>query len=140
MLLRQCSLLRPPNWSMEKQRLRKPTFSAMKMFGSKPVPKHILPSSSIPRSAAAEETDSTPSTEMGISELKTGIPAFKLFNETGLCDSSGAARRLISQGGAYINGERVQAFDQTVSDNDIRDLEILLRAGKKKYHKILIKD
>ena len=123
-----------------KAEAEKAYFSAMKMFGSKPVPKHILPSSAIPRSAAEDETDSTPSTVMAVSDLKMGIPAFKLFHETGLADSSGGARRLISQGGAYINGERVQTFDQTVSDNDIKDLEILLRAGKKKYHKILIKD
>ncbi|MCK7511457.1 MAG: hypothetical protein MZV70_50370 [Desulfobacterales bacterium] len=38
---------------------------------------------------------------------RPGIPAFKLFHETGLAASGAAARRLIDQGGAYVNGERI---------------------------------
>ena len=75
-----------------------------------------------------------------IKELKTGIPAFKLFSMVGLADSGGAARRLISQGGAYVNAQRIDQFDQIINDNDINGLEILLRAGKKRYHKIKIKE
>ena len=36
-------------------------------------------------------------------ELKAGIPAFKLFHTVGLVSSGSASRRLIQQGGAYIN-------------------------------------
>ena len=52
--------------------------------------------------------------------------------------SSGEARRLIQQGGAYINGQRVASFEQIVNDNDISEMELVLRAGKKRFHKILI--
>jgi tyrosyl-tRNA synthetase len=46
---------------------------------------------------------------------------------------------LIQQGGAYINGRRVTSFEQAVNDNDIDEMELVLRAGKKRFHKILIK-
>ena len=71
-------------------------------------------------------------------EIARGIPAFKLFPQVGLADSGGAARRLISQGGAYVNGERVTAFDEVINDSHIKDMEIVLRAGKKRFHKIKI--
>ena len=114
--------------------------SAINMFGSREIPAHILPSSRIPRSISAQDDAGAPQTIMEMEELKGGVPAFKLFCTVGLADSSGAARRLISQGGAYVNGERVESFDQMVTDNNINGLEILLRAGKKRYHKIKIKN
>jgi tyrosyl-tRNA synthetase len=72
------------------------------------------------------------------SELTEGLPAFKVFHLTGMANSSGAARRLIEQGGAYVNNVRVAAIDQIVSDQDLVDDEILLRSGKKKFHKIVL--
>jgi tyrosyl-tRNA synthetase len=56
----------------------------------------------------------------------------------GLAQSASAARRLIQQGGAYINGERIESTDYLVTTDDAASDEILLRAGKKKYHKILV--
>jgi tyrosyl-tRNA synthetase len=73
-------------------------------------------------------------------EFKKGIPCFKLFQLVGLSESSGAARRLIKQGGGYINGRRLNQFDEMVTLNDFKDMQILLRAGKKRFHKILIKN
>jgi tyrosyl-tRNA synthetase len=68
--------------------------------------------------------------------LKKGIAAFKLFHEVGLADSNSAARRLLKDGGGYINGRRIEAFDVMITDNDLNNGEILLRAGKKRYHRI----
>lgn len=114
--------------------------AAGRMFGMRTVPDHILPSSKIPRSHGEGEDDSVPSSVMQRDEIEQGIPAFKLFQMTGLVSSSGEARRLIKQGGAYVNGNRLEAFDQVVNCNDINGQEIVLRAGKKRFHKILIKD
>jgi tyrosyl-tRNA synthetase len=57
-----------------------------------------------------------------------------LFITAGLAASRGEARRLIQQGGARINGEVVQSFEQLVTSGDA-DAEgvILLRAGKKRF-------
>jgi tyrosyl-tRNA synthetase len=77
-----------------------------------------------------------PDSFMDEGRLKKGIAAFKLFHEVGLADSNSAARRLLKDGGGYINGRRIEAFDVMITDNDLNNGEILLRAGKKRYHRI----
>jgi tyrosyl-tRNA synthetase len=113
--------------------------SAVSMFGRRDVPDHILPSSSVPRGQADQEDVSVPHSYVETDKLKAGIPAFKLFHEAGLADSNGAARRLIQQGGAYVNGQRIEAFDQLISEQDLDDEKtIVLRSGKKRFHKIKV--
>ena len=110
---------------------------AASMFGDRDVPGHILPSSTIPRGDARIDDISVPQTLMELATLKAGIPAFKLFQLAGLAASGGAARRLIDQGGAYVNGQRIDAFDHMISDRDLDDDNtIVLRSGKKRFHKI----
>ena len=110
---------------------------AASMFGNRDVPAHILPSSPIPRGDSKLDDISVPQTFMKAAELKSGIPAFKLFQSVGLADSGGAARRLITQGGAYVNGQRIDSFDHMISDQDLDDDNtIVLRSGKKRFHKI----
>ena len=82
--------------------------------------------------------DSTPHSTIELDRFKEGIPAFKLYQMVGLASSGSAARRLIEQGGAYVNGQRIESFDDLLTERDIVDQEILLRAGKKRYHKIKI--
>jgi len=112
--------------------------AAASMFGGRVIPGDLLPSSKIPRGESAQGDTVVPQSEMTLAELTQGIPAFKLFPLVGLADSGGAARRLISQGGAYVNGQRVGTFDQVINDSDIKEMEIVLRAGKKRFHKIKI--
>jgi tyrosyl-tRNA synthetase len=113
--------------------------SSAKVFGTHAVPAHILPSSSIPRALEDKDGSTVPYTVTDINDFKKGIPAFKLFQSVGLADSSSTARKLIIQGGAYINGERVKIFDQIINEDYISGSEMLLRAGKKRYHKMIIK-
>jgi tyrosyl-tRNA synthetase len=79
-----------------------------------------------------------PSFSIGLEELEQGIPAFILFEKAGLCKTRGEARRLISQGGGYLNGEKVQAFDQAVNSSHLNHDSLLLRAGKKRYMRIIV--
>jgi tyrosyl-tRNA synthetase len=81
----------------------------------------------------------TPDSFMNEARLKEGIAAFKLFHEVGLADSRSAARRLIKDGGGYVNGRRIEAFDAMITDKYLNKGEILLRAGKKRYHRIRAK-
>ena len=113
--------------------------AAVSMFGSRPLSKDILPSSTIPRSDADITDAAVPHSLMDEAQIKEGIPAFKLFHQVGLANSGGAARRLIEQGGAYINDTRLESGDYTVTEKDVLNMEILLRAGKKRYHKIKMK-
>lgn len=81
-------------------------------------------------------SDSTPTFTITPEELEQGIPAYILFEKAGLCKSRGDARRLIAQGGGYVNGQTIQAFDQTIDTTNIRNDSLLLRAGKKRYMRI----
>jgi tyrosyl-tRNA synthetase len=90
---------------------------------------------------SSEETDgdAIPTTCMKMEELRQGVPIFKLFESTHLCSSGSEARRLIEQGGGYFNKKRIDRFDYIVTlDDFISKDEILLRAGKKKFHRIKI--
>ncbi len=78
-----------------------------------------------------------PTSSIPAALLTTGIPAFKLFQETGLAASGAAARRLIDQGGAYVNGERIDDHDRVLSDRDLSpEGTLVLRAGKKRFHRV----
>jgi len=87
-----------------------------------------------------EDIGEIPTYSLAMNDLREGIEAYILFQKTGLCKTRGEARRLISQKGAYINGQTVQSFETLVGPDDIRSNIILLRAGKKKYLKVQIQN
>ncbi len=82
---------------------------------------------------------SMPTTEVEAGRLDEGIPAWQLFHEVGLCASRAEARRLIQQGGAYLNEERVENYDRRIGSRDMDGDALLLRAGKKRFHRVRVK-
>ena len=106
------------------------------IFGARTISDDILPSSLIPRTDKEQSDQSMPHSYISFADLKKGIPAFKLIYNSGLTTSGGAARRLIDQGGAYLNGKRIESVEYLVTDHDLSENELLLSSGKKKYHKI----
>ncbi len=105
-------------------------------FGDRTIPDAMLPSSTIPREKTDAVPPALPLTKIGKVELDEGIPAYQLFHRVGLCKSAGEARRLVAQGGAYINDATVTAFSQVVLTCHFREGAILLRAGKKRVHRV----
>jgi len=81
--------------------------------------------------------DSVPRYEIEPEALETGVPAYILFENAGLCKTRGEARRLIAQGGGYLNNQKISVFDQRVSADDLGEDGLLLRAGKKRYMKVV---
>jgi tyrosyl-tRNA synthetase len=110
------------------------------LFGIRTVDAQIVPSSTIPRDIGSSALESIPTTVIESVRLHTGVPAFELFDEVNLCASRGEARRLIQQGGAYVNDKRIETFDSIVSDKELNNGGILLRAGKKRYHRIRLEN
>ncbi|SEM72397.1 tyrosyl-tRNA synthetase [Syntrophus gentianae] len=103
-------------------------------FGEKVLDPSLMPSSTIPRGQVAKEASAIPSITKTWDELAQGIPAYELVYECGLCSSKGEARRLIAQGGGYMNDEPIPAFDALISTDHLDgDGHIRLRKGKKKY-------
>jgi tyrosyl-tRNA synthetase len=83
-------------------------------------------------------SDSVPSYTINAGQLEQGIPAYILFEETGLCKTRGEARRLISQGGGYLGGRKIEAFDQIIDREDIQNEALILRAGKKRFMRVVL--
>ncbi len=113
--------------------------AAASMFGARIVPERIMPTSTIPRDEADFDDISVPHSFFDLEQIQAGIPAFKLFHFVGLATSGSAAMRLIRQGGAYINSNRINSTEYMIREKDLNNKEILLRAGKKRFHKIKIR-
>ena len=78
-----------------------------------------------------------PSTTVDGARLAAGISVLDLFVECGLTASKGEARRLVQQGGAYVNDAVVTEDTRKVGSLDLKDGAIMLRVGKKKYHRVI---
>jgi tyrosyl-tRNA synthetase len=79
-----------------------------------------------------------PATTISQGRLAAGVAVLDLFVETGLATSKSAARRLIQQGGASLNGTRLDDIEATIGSTDVQDGALLLRAGKKRYHRVVV--
>ena len=63
-----------------------------------------------------------------------GLSIIDAFYEAGLAKSKGEARRIISQGGAYVNNRRVADIEARLGPGDLASESVMvLRAGRKKY-------
>ncbi len=83
-------------------------------------------------------TNGLPTTVVAADELSQGIPAPELFHRVGLSRSRGEARRLIQQGGAYVNDVRLGSIEDLLTVNQLIDGALILRAGKKRHHRVVI--
>jgi tyrosyl-tRNA synthetase len=81
-----------------------------------------------------------PSLVIGKQELETGIGVLDLFSRTDLAATNSDARRLVAGGGAWIGDRRVDN-PKTLIDSSYLDEygELILRAGKKRYFRIIVK-
>jgi tyrosyl-tRNA synthetase len=86
----------------------------------------------------AGEKESMPSAALRREELEAGVNIVDLLVRAGLSSSKGEARRLISQGGAYLDGKSVDSIEFVLDRSFAKREEILLRAGKKRYFRFLI--
>ncbi len=77
-----------------------------------------------------------PTTLINKNDFRKGILISKLFNMVGLAKSVSEARRLILQGGGYLNEKRLTNLNLLITKKDFKDGELLLRSGKKKYCRI----
>jgi len=84
-------------------------------------------------------SENMPTTEVDKAELEAGIDAASLLVKCGLCASKGEARRLISQNGVTMWDKAIESFDTIISTKDMKDEAIILKKGKKVYHKVIAK-
>tara|TARA_B100001964_G_scaffold233364_1_gene290511 strand:- start:107 stop:1339 length:1233 start_codon:yes stop_codon:yes gene_type:complete len=90
--------------------------------------------------ATGQDNSNVPSTVIDPERFSVGLGIFDIFLETGLCKSKGEARRLQAQGGVYVNDQRIDDPDFCLGESDLQNREILLRAGKKRYHRLILEN
>jgi tyrosyl-tRNA synthetase len=87
----------------------------------------------------SKDSDSIPSTEIDESFLTDGsLPILDALLESGLIPSKAEGRRLIKQGGVYVNDEKVPNFDYAIPTEQLEGDGVLIRKGKKTYHRIYV--
>ena len=75
-------------------------------------------------------------TEASVAQVAAGEPTtiVDLLVASGLCDSKGAARRAVKEGGAYINNTKIGAEDWTPQADDLlHGRWLVIRRGKRNF-------
>jgi tyrosyl-tRNA synthetase len=91
-------------------------------------------------SATAEQRKGMPSMEISKADLDAGIPVLNLYSSTSLCSSNGEARRLVVGGGASINDTKITDPKALINSDLLDDeSELILKAGKKRFFRIIVK-
>lgn len=86
------------------------------------------------------EAQNMPETIIPQRRLENGVLALDLFVETGLVATKSEARRLIQQGGANYNDTRLPGIDTLVTPADFQNGVLILRAGKKRFHRLRLQE
>lgn len=88
--------------------------------------------------AGGADSADLPGTDITAEQL-ADMDILSLLTLCGLIKSNGEGRRLISDGGLYLNGERVTDHTRAVTAEDFADGKLMIRKGKKVYHQVVIK-
>lgn len=108
--------------------------ASMEAFHSRPVDVELFPSSAIPRTASESDTSAIPRYKVSKKDLKAGILIYSICAKAGLTQSMSETKRLIEQGGIYINDRQVKSVDEKITIADFSGSnELRVRKGKKKY-------
>ncbi|MCY1713241.1 tyrosine--tRNA ligase [Caproiciproducens galactitolivorans] len=88
-----------------------------------------------------ENTDNMPSTDLTAADFTDGeIGVLDLLVKTKLAPSRGEGRRLIEQGGISIDNEKVSETTAKLALKDFEKSYIIIKKGKKVYHKVNLAD
>ncbi|MFQ9952344.1 MAG: tyrosine--tRNA ligase [Clostridium sp.] len=88
---------------------------------------------------AGANTDHMPSTDISPADFTDGaISILDLLIKTKLVPSKGEARRLIGQGGIAVNDKKVEDVNQKITSADFENGYLIIRKGKKVYHKAVL--
>jgi tyrosyl-tRNA synthetase len=88
----------------------------------------------LPHLAAA-----APTTRISAAQLAEGLPLLETLVSAGLARGKSAGRTLVAQGGLYVNDRRWPDAEQPLQAADaLFGRAILLRAGKRSYHLLLV--
>ncbi|MDR2514200.1 MAG: tyrosine--tRNA ligase [Christensenellaceae bacterium] len=87
----------------------------------------------------AENGADAPTTEISPERLAENRRVIDLMVLCGLCKSRGEGRRLVQGGGVQLNGKALTDPDAEVGKGDFGADGLLLRKGKKVYHRLVLR-
>ena len=82
---------------------------------------------------------SIPTTEITAADLEKDARVTTLLAVCGLAPSNSAARRLVQGGGVSVNDEKITDVNAVVTAEQFGAEGLMLKSGKKKFHRILLK-
>ena len=77
--------------------------------------------------------DNLPKFNITLNDISGGFPLFKLLVSSDLCESNGAARKLIQGNGVRINNAVINDINYMIQQSDFNDNKMKLSTGKKKH-------
>lgn len=83
------------------------------------------------------DVSNLPTTEF--SQDNFGINLIDYLTEQGVLKTKSEGRRLIQQNGMSLNGDKVIDIGYTINEESFKDGEALVKMGKKKFHRIVLK-
>lgn len=86
-----------------------------------------------------QDMSDVPTVEIDKSSIENGIAINDLLFETKIVATKSEGRRLIQQGGVYLNEETISAHDHVVGLRDFSEDTAMIRKGKKKHYKVVMK-
>ena len=89
--------------------------------------------------SGAGAAGAAPTTEITPEDLSQDNRLLALAARVGLCKSNGEARKTIQAGGLYIGDEKVTDIEFRVTPEMLEGEGLLIRKGKKTYHKLVLK-
>ena len=87
-------------------------------------------------------SENMPTTELTAADLDENgaVAVADLLVKTGLAPSKAEAKRLIKQGGISLDDQKVTAFDAVVNKDAFAQGQVILKKGKKVFHKVTLAD
>ncbi len=87
-------------------------------------------------------SENMPTTELSAADLDENgaVAVADLLVKTGLAPSKAEAKRLIKQGGISLDDQKVTAFDAVVTKDAFAQGHVILKKGKKVFHKVTLAD
>ncbi len=85
------------------------------------------------------DTEHMPTTEVTAAQLGDGMGLLELMVLAELAASKGEARRLVQQGGVTVDDQKIADIAYTVTAEQFKEGQIIIKKGKKTFRKILLK-
>ncbi|OEH85155.1 tyrosine--tRNA ligase [Desulfuribacillus stibiiarsenatis] len=90
--------------------------------------------------AGGADDSNMPTTEIAVEQLSAGvINIVDLMLVCSMAASKSEVRRLIQQGGVYVDEAKVESIDHNITSDELQN-GVKIRKGKKTYHKALLKN